>query len=930
LEWQPAKHWEVHMRQFSHHDPGYTDLPSHVIAEFDGFMDDVLAYCRMTEDWPWESRFRYLAEQSWSVVNYVRHRPQEVVDELAHFVRNGQIELTGLFANMTSELCGHEQMIRLLYPSARLKRQWGVDVLSATNNDIPGFSWGYAGVLPGAGVRYFTPGIPRWYFGVGEKAVHPLWDEERVLKMAVPGAFWWLAPDGQRVLLWYDWHGGEWHPSSYGEAMRQLPTMLRQADAEGYPHEIIGYMLRGGLRDNAPLSDRYAYLVRQWNATWAYPRLINSTNIIFLSEFERRYGDSLRTLRGEAPGTDYSVGAAGTAKETAVNRGAHDLLLTAERLATIAWLQGGYEFPAETIEDGYESSFYYDEHAWGMHGAGGPAHDASFFEKGGRAYRAAALAHDVALKAANRLADGIAYLHDGYYITVFNPLAWARSDTVRLAAADWPPCGMPMHWRPAQQEGDGPMLVAGTALGRSITFPPQSLLASPFDLVEVETGRRVPFQLSTPTDPQAPEPWAAERVAMAKVDGRFGQVLSFQANDLPPLGYRTYEVVPRPAWRRQPARGRATAGTIENDHFALRLDRAGGRIASLYDKDLGRELLDEAAPHPFGRPLVRDSATGAIDLGRVTDVQTGERGPLFTTLVLKGEATGCPRWTQELRLHHASKRLDVSTRLLRDSTPTLEVYFGFPFAVAAPRFRFESANSVMEPTVDQLPGSNTDYYAMQHWADVSSGTDDWGLTWTSLDAPMAEFGGLWPGYVSAAHHGVTGPGWGHPFLEPGQIDKGHIYSLAIYNNFRTNFYNVRDGEALFRYSLTTHRGGWSAGAAAFGWGAAMPPLAVWMKGPQAGHLAPSCSFLQLEGADGVVLLALKPAEDGRGLIVRLIETQGREAHVSVRLPWLAIIQAYSTNLIEEDQQPLPAGRQEVRLPLAPFGFATVRLIVDRP
>ena len=28
---RPQRHWEVHLVQFSHHDPGYTDIPAHVL-----------------------------------------------------------------------------------------------------------------------------------------------------------------------------------------------------------------------------------------------------------------------------------------------------------------------------------------------------------------------------------------------------------------------------------------------------------------------------------------------------------------------------------------------------------------------------------------------------------------------------------------------------------------------------------------------------------------------------------------------------------------------------------------------------------------------------------------------------------------------------------------------------------------------------------
>ena len=253
----------------------------------------------------------------------------------------------------------------------------------------------------------------------------------------------------------------------------------------------------------------------------------------------------------------------------------------------------------------------------------------------------------------------------------------------------------------------------------------------------------------------------------------------------------------------------------------------------------------------------------------------------------------------------------------------LEVYFAFPFRAENPRFKFEAVDSVIEPGRDQLPGSNTDYYAVQHWASLAGDTGE--VVWTPVDAAMAEFGGLWPGYVSGAHHGVTPPGYGHPFLEPGEVTRGSIYSLAMYNNFRTNFISTHPGESLFRYALTSAGGPQPGRACAFGWGVANPPVAVWMKGHRQGPLAAGASFCQVEPPNAM-LLTLKQAEDGRGLIARLIETEGEAADAKVTLPFLEILAAYRANVVEENQHLLPAAAHSVEVPLTPHAVVTIRLV----
>ena len=923
LDWRPAKHWDVHLMHYSHHDLGYTDLPSALLREHAAILDDVVRYCDETADWPDDAKFRFVAEQAWSLVSFIDNRPPEAVERLVGAIRRGQIEVTALFANEITELCGTEELIRLLYPSFDLKRRYGIEVAAAEHNDIPGFSWGLANVLAGAGIRYFSPGIPRWYHA----DVHQLWDEEAVLSLSQPGAFWWQAIDGARVLVWLKAHGGdEWLPTSYEQAERELPAMLAKLDQDGYAYDMVSYMLRGGWRDNAPAVPTYAHIAKRWNERWAYPRLVNSTYGQFLSRFESRWGHTLKTLRGEAPGTDYPVAATCTPGETALNRQAHDWLLSAEKWATIASQVTDYAYPKAALDEAWRNTLYFDEHCWGMSDPGGPAQDACAAEKVAFAHRAAALSHDVLLKATNRIADAIADPSDAYFLTVFNPFSWQRTDVVRAPLRAWGPRGMPMHWEPPAQPGDGPLQRAGHAIGRSMVVPPASVLAHPFKLIDETTGASVVYQISRATDPQAAQPWAAERVAMSKVDARYGMELVFVAEGLPPVGYKTYRIEPCETWPDFAMHATADGQAIDNRFFRLELDAGTGAVASLVDKQLGRDLIDHAAPHGFADVVARECETGAesVMVRHVHRDWLAESGPLFTTFRQTGSVPGCPSVTREITLYHTLKRVDVGLRVLRDSTPNLELYCAFPFQIEAPRFRFESAATVMEPLRDQLPGSNTDYYGVQHWAEVSNA--QCGVVWAPVDAPMAEFGGLWPGYLSAAHHGVTPAGYGHPFLKPGELAKGHIYSLLMVHNFRTNFINAHPGESLFRYAFTTRGADRAPGQAqAFGWGVADPPLAVWMKGARPGGMPAAMMFCRID-APNVMLLAWKPAEDGAGFILRLIETEGVQTEVTVTLPALPISRASRTNLVEEDQEPLPCDGHSVKLTLGPFAMGTLRVV----
>lgn len=67
IDWKPQRHWTVHLVHGSHHDLGYTDIPSNVLREHDQYLDQVIELCERTADWPEDSRFRYVVEQTFHV-----------------------------------------------------------------------------------------------------------------------------------------------------------------------------------------------------------------------------------------------------------------------------------------------------------------------------------------------------------------------------------------------------------------------------------------------------------------------------------------------------------------------------------------------------------------------------------------------------------------------------------------------------------------------------------------------------------------------------------------------------------------------------------------------------------------------------------------------------------------------------------------------
>ena len=888
LTWQPQRHWEVYIVPITHHDLGYTDTIENVLNRYDGFYEDVLRFCAETEDWPEESKYRYTAEGTWSLQHFIENSPGEQIESLAKYIKQGRIEIGALFGNEISGLCSHEQLIRLMYPSFRLGRRFGGSINTGSITDVPGLSWGLPTVMAGAGVKYFFAGLPT-YFEWGRNDIHTFWDESAVLRHGRPDAFRWQGPDGQTVLVYYQssygFFKGTTGPHSYKEVIDNLPGMLKTMEKQDTPFSVARYIHNG--LDNYPPDVKISYIAREWNNKWAYPKIIVATNSMFFEELEKQCPD-VRTFRGELPHTDYVVGAISTARETGINRITHDRLHSAEKYATVASLVSDFRYPAEEIRQAYDDVLLYDEHTWGRDYPAGKVQDWAWNEKSHYAYRAAGLVEPILSGSLDRIARKIELKESGRHIVVFNSLSFKRTDVVRVR---------------------------------------RFAVTEPFDLIDEETKQKVPYQFVKLDGPLAPVPYSAYRYARGQFEKHELSDLVFVAEDVPSVGYKTYHLVPRDEKVSFAGNVVVREDGLENRFFKLVLDSRTGAIKSIYDKELSREIIDENASHTLNQFVARWVQTGKEEGPKQASIQKGQSGPVCGTLITSGRGAGCPQITQQITLYDNIKRIDLANRILKDSTPLLELYFAFPFKINNPHFMFEGSNSVIESLRDQFPGSNSNYYAVQHWADVSDGR--FGVTLSAVESHLMEFGGIWPCYVSQAHHGVTPPGFGREFIGKDDLKKGYIYSFVLDSNFRTNFQPVQQGDMLFRYSITTHKGGWKDGQCRnYGWAVANPLMPVVVNGRREGTLRKKSSFCQVD-KQNVFLLTLKRAEDGDGIIARLIETEGEPAIVTVTLPCHTVTKAQKTNLVEQNlQEDLSFTEHSITAPVKAFGITTIRIHVS--
>ncbi len=862
----PTRPWQVHLVHFSHHDIGYTDVPPACLALHLDYLDRIIGYCHETRHYPRESQFRWTCDTTWPLKVWFAQRPDARVHELLELVREGRVEITAQYVAFNSALPDLEELIRSLGFAFELKRRYGIPLTSAMTTDIPGYPWAYPQLLSDSGIRYLMTSVNALWAQNGK----PRAKEPRLAK-----PFYWEGPAGGRVLVWNTGPGASYFTEGedngffkgFDQVLAQLPRHLAKLDETGYPYEMTS--LRVGM-DNRPPDRGLCEIVRQWNERFVSPRLILATSGSFLQTLEKAHAESFASCSGDW--TDWWMdGPGSSAFETAISRRIKPALLAAEAMAAIAGTEpGGKVPPPRELEDAYDQMMLYDEHTWGMwDNVLSPFSSTTrqhWLIKAGYIYEAERLTRALIARSSARLCSRVA-AGPGPSILVFNPHSWRHTGRVQ------------------------------------VTIPDQMLapLGEGWAFVDRRTGAVAPHQ-------------AAERVQ--HLGWRVETTFVFIAVDLPPLGYRVYDVV---AGRRQAGAQSSplTGRVLENRFYRLEVDQEAGGIGSITDRGLGKELVSPSGGYGLNEYVYDEGEPPGHRRHRPSDVRIGEGelGPVYDRLRIFSRCQNTPSLVQEVRLFHALKCVQTVNTIRKTETLAKEgIYFAFPCAIPNGAFQLDVAGAIMRPGLDQIPGSCLDWHVVQQWLDISNG--ELGVTWSSPDVPVVSL------------RDINSGKWLDALPEAGSS----FFAYAMNNYWDTNFKESQGGEFRFRFDLTSHPGPLEVVAASRFGRECCAPLPAFLipagqrvegEGRSGGDRAET-PFLSLD-SDAVRLESLKRSRDGGELVVRLAEIAGAPRVVKLALPLIETVRAVKTNPMEEGDQALSVSGRTIEVPLRAREIVTVRV-----
>jgi alpha-mannosidase len=678
--------------------------------------------------------------------------------------------------------------------------------------------------------------------------------------------YWWEGPDGGRVLMWYSHHYHQmWTtfglPPRMRAAEETLPLFFQNFGGSNYKSSST--IMYGTQVENSDLFPEQASFAGEWNKRYAYPHLEYAGFHQALTSIAADFKGDIPVVRGDG-GPYWEDGIAADAFFGAMERETEARAPSAEKLATIGTLVNSrIAVDKPRFDEMWKKMLLMDEHTWlssdSYTDSNNDQATVQLRVKDAYATEASGIADWLLRHSMADLADSIDT--PAHSLVVFNALNWPRSGPVSI---DIP-------------EGHA--------------------------IVDSATGQTVPITVAD----HGEHTWRA----------------SFRAEDVPPLGYKTFRLQDASAAPPSPSQ----AAALDNDCYRIELDPVSGAIRSIYDKVLHRDLVDAASPYRFSQYLYVTSEHHAgrpdnylvhqAGNGRLLSIQKDADG---ITAQLESNDVNTPSIRTSITLPAHGKTILIDAEVEKKATLEDEaVYFAFPFAMSHPRFKYEIQNGVVDPAHDMYPGAGHDWFSVQHWAAVEQ--DGAAAAVLPLDSPLVTFGDITR---------VT-------FPKDFGARKGSIFSYAMDNYWHTNYRAAQGGHFRFRYIVTSASSIDAVALSRLGWEQSTPleisevtasDKAVEWKRPLDGK---SGSFLQLDDP-ALVLEAWKPAEDGRGTILRLLDLGGGARTARLRLPSAAIEHAWTDDALERDQSELSRGPDDhsIELQVKPHAIITLRILPQAP
>lgn len=713
LKTTPVRKWKVNFVQHSHTDIGYTRPQTEILAEHLRYIDYALDYCDLTETYPDEARFRWTCEVSWAVDEYLKCRPERQKQRLVQRIREGRIEVTGMYLNF-GELPDEQVLAASLQPLKRFSES-GIKVTTAMQNDVNGVAWSLCDYYAGMGVKYLNMGTH------GHRAL---------ICFDKPTLFRWESPSGKRMLAFRAEHymlGNtrfKIHTGDFNAFEESLLAYLEELEKKGYAYNRIAIQHSGFQTDNSPPSTAACELIRQWNLKYTWPRLQTAIVRSFFEEMDSLYGNEFQVIRGAWPDW-WTDGFGASAREVdAVRQAQADLIANTGGLTMAA--MGGARLPegiGSRISEANNALLFYTEHTLGFHASVREPFNIKTMEqrqlKESYAWEAGRRARMLGEETMGLLQD-LTTREQAPTLMVYNTLSWKRSGLLTVYI-------------------DHQILPRYTG----------------FSITDHEGNRAQAQPLEHHSD---------------------GTYWAIWVRDVPAFGYKKYSITTdETAFLPGIPEELPGSLTLENDWYQVKFDTTKAAIASLTDKKLKRTITDSGAEHLLGEFIYElPDNREQMESFRLTNVvreglakaraEGYTRGAVWNSVKFRGNTraancAGC--YSLEVRLFNTMPRIDLVYAIEKKLVTDPEgIYIALPLSLEHGNLSFDVQGGIVRAGIDQIPGSANDWNTVQNFARLAG--DSCQIVVSPVGAPLMQFGGINTGRYRAGALPESGHIYGWP------------------------------------------------------------------------------------------------------------------------------------------------------------------------
>jgi alpha-mannosidase len=683
---------------------------------------------------------------------------------------------------------------------------------------------------------------------------------------------YWASPDGSTVFTY--------SPGHYGEDIIHLSKDLGEKIKYGAEQVLWWSRYFEGGETQAPLlSDQdmlpaidYSDFIEAWNNTESVLEEDGKEKAVYFPHMElmtvdeymplaEQHATSIDTIRGERPNVWLYIHGPAHHDALTASRQASKLLPAAEKFLTVAYLMDEEKmpYPYEELDLGWQAKIYPD-HGWGGHD--GDITDNLFKAKLVESQVMGEKLLDRATGFIARRVDTEENL--GIPVVLFNSLSWERTDPVSVGL-DFP---------------------AGKAKGISVTSSDK---------------KEVPVQF-------------AELSHHADGSIKYAEVV-FVAEDIPSMGYKTYYV--RPLMKANDIKKTPEYNAVyENDFYKLTF--ADGGIEQVFDKELQRNLFS-TKQFKVGEIFTLESVgNGAGEFGDVqqptmTDFdqvavhgaewELVEAGDVYSTYKLQQEIRHA-RVEHKVTIYHQLKRIQFNNQLLNwDGTLYREFRTAYPVAIKNSTVKHEVPFATLEVGKDEIHSAGERYTAL--CKDVHPRAI---MDWISADD-----GDICVTLSSS----VAAADWINPTRDGDADLLQHVMLASRRSCHGSGNEYTQAGRHAYAHVLTSHKAGEVYGSRIskqFN-----EPIKVIVNPEKSvkADLAEEMEFFSID-CDNVIVTAVKKAEDGEGIVVRMYDAEGKAASVKLDSHF-RLENLQQTNIIEEN--PVAVSSIEI----SPYSIDTYRL-----